>query len=38
MVEDAPKLQRILLEGIKTYPAKIGERDAFGQRYLWILD
>lgn len=33
MVEDAPELQRILLEAIKTYPAKIGEQDAFGQRY-----
>lgn len=33
MVEDALELQRILLEAVKTYPAKIGEQDAFGQRY-----
>ena len=33
VVEDAPKLRQILLEAVKTYPAKIGEKDTFGQRY-----
>ena len=33
MVEDGLDLQRILLEAVKTYPAKRGEQDAFGQRY-----
>ncbi|MBE9047267.1 hypothetical protein IQ255_23185 [Pleurocapsales cyanobacterium LEGE 10410] len=33
VVEDAPKLRQALLGAVKTYPAKIGEKDIFGQRY-----
>ena len=33
MVEDAPKLRQILLEAVKTYPARVGEKDRCGQRY-----
>jgi hypothetical protein len=31
--ENAPELRHILLEAVKTYPAKLGRFDDFGQRY-----
>ncbi len=31
--ENAPELQQILLQVIKTHPAKLGRKDSFGQRY-----
>ncbi len=31
--ENAPELHQILLQVIKTHPAKLGRKDSFGQRY-----
>ncbi|BAZ46042.1 hypothetical protein NIES4102_30700 [Chondrocystis sp. NIES-4102] len=31
--ENAPELRQILLEVIRTHPAKLGRKDPFGQRY-----
>jgi hypothetical protein len=31
--ENAPELRQILLDVIKTHPAKLGRKDSFGQRY-----
>ena len=31
--ENAPELRQILLKIVTTYPAKLGRKDTFGQRY-----